>query len=166
VMLLEEMIPIFWITSKVGSASSKWLTKFIRHRKLKDAIQSYRTPKPPLLGALYLQGIFRNEDRLHPSMKRLKRMCGGASGTIFLVTTVWDDQGIAEEVKLPIEGRIKTDWGAAIAEGAQYRRFDNKAGSAESIIRELLAVKPVVNTARPVTTPVEEVVPKKTFLCF
>ena len=93
-------------------------------------------------------------------------MCGGASGTIFLVTTVWDDQGIAEEVKLPIEGRIKTDWGAAIAEGAQYRRFDNKAGSAESIIRELLAVKPVVNTARPVTTPVEEVVPKKTFLCF
>jgi len=92
-------------------------------------------------------------------------MCGGASGTIFLVTTVWDDQGIAEEVKLQIEGRIKTDWGAAIAEGAQYRRFDNKAGSAESIIRELLAVKPVVNTneARPV---VEEVMPKKTFLCF
>jgi len=94
-------------------------------------------------------------------------MCGGASGTIFLVTTAWDDGGIAE-VKLRIEGKIKTDWGAAIAEGAQYRRFDNKAGSAESIIRELLAVKPVVNTneARPVATPVEEVMPKKTFLCF
>jgi len=92
-------------------------------------------------------------------------MCGGASGTIFLVTTVWDNQGIAEEVKLQIEGRIKTDWGAAITEGAQYRRFDNKVGSAESIIRELLAVKPVVNTneARPV---VEEVMLKKTFLCF
>jgi len=107
-------------------------------------------------------------------MNKLKNMCGGASGTIFLVTTMWDNPLMKQSVKLDIEEEIKKDWRSAMAQGAQYRCFHNDdASSAQSIIRELLAVKPVVNTtgpvtntARPAATPVEEVVHKKTFLCF